>query len=467
MEVKVMKIKSKRISKVTVFICIILWLMALHPWGMSAEDKEITIAAVGDCLIFNKVSFYKDPEFLQMVEILRQADCTYGNCETTFFKPEDGFPAYKDFDPNVFCYPWGADEIKWFGIDLMSVANNHIMDFDYAGMFSTFEHLDRVGIIYAGAGKDLQQASRPGYFETDKGPVSLVSCSSWIPEKNHQASLSSDYMRGKPGLNPLNVDWMVQLDEEKFARMKKIRDDIGKDLGFTPPKEEEGKEITELDIAGKKFIKGNKVDILISANKNDLERIKESIKIAKRNSRLVIVSQHEHIGTRKAEGEGPTKFQEDFARSCIDAGADMYVGTGAHQLWGIEIYKGKPIFYCLGNFFFQSPIRIFSPEAYQRVGLPLDTKDPTLYEEKFDQYFTEVPVWDSVVPVVTFDGQGKVKEIKLYPIYLLGDKRIYLRGTPRLAQPGKAKAIIDELDKLSKPYNTTITFKKGVGNIVL
>jgi poly-gamma-glutamate capsule biosynthesis protein CapA/YwtB (metallophosphatase superfamily) len=465
MEVKVMKIKSKRISKVTVFICIILWLMALHPWSMSAEDKEITIAAVGDCLIFNKVSFYKDPEFLQMVEILRQADCTYGNCETTFFKPEDGFPAYKDFDPNVFCYPWGADEIKWFGIDLMSVANNHIMDFDYAGMFSTFEHLDRVGIIYAGAGKDLQQASRPGYFETDKGPVSLVSCSSWIPEKNHQASLSSDYMRGKPGLNPLNVDILLQLNEEKFARMKKLFEDIITDLGIPLPKEEEGKERTKLKLVRDIYVKGDKYDILLSPNEKDVERIQESIKIAKRNSRLVIVSQHEHTG--KFKENGPTKFQEDFARSCIDAGADMYVGTGAHQLWGIEIYKGKPIFYCLGNFFFQSPIRIISPEAYQRMGLPPDTKDPTIYEEKFDQYFTEVPVWDSVVPVATFDGQGKVKEIKLYPIYLLGDKRIYLRGTPRLAQPEKAKAIIDELDKLSKPYNTTITFKKGVGNIVL
>jgi poly-gamma-glutamate capsule biosynthesis protein CapA/YwtB (metallophosphatase superfamily) len=465
MEVKVMKIKSKRISKVTALICGFLWLAALHPWSMSAEDKEITIAAVGDCLIFNKVSFYKDPEFLQLVEILRQADCTYGNCETTFFKPEDGFPAYKDFDPNVFCYPWGADEIKWLGIDLMSVANNHIMDFDYAGMFSTFEHLDRVGIVYAGAGKDLQQAARPGYFETDKGPVSLVSCSSWLPEKNHQASLTSDYMKGKPGLNPLNVDILLQLDEEKFARMKKLFEDIMTDLGAPLPKEEEGKERTKLKLVQDTYVKGDKYDILLSPNQEDLERIQESIKIAKRNSRLVIVSHHEHMGRLKEDG--PTKFQEDFARSCIDAGADMYVGTGAHHLLGIEIYKGKPIFYCLGNLFFQSPIRIISPEAYQRVGLPADTKDSTLYEEKFDQYFTEVPVWDSVVPMVIFDGQGKVKEIKLYPIFLLGDKRIYLRGTPRLAQPEKAKTIIDQLDKLSKPYNTTITSRKEVGYVVL
>jgi poly-gamma-glutamate synthesis protein (capsule biosynthesis protein) len=466
MEVKVMKIKTKRILKVTAFICVFLWLLALHPWRMSAEDKEITISALGDCLIFNKISFYKDPQFLQLVEILRQADCTYGNCETTFFKPEEGFPAYKDIDPNVFCYPWGADEIKWLGIDLMSLANNHIMDFEYDGLFSTLKHLDRVGIVYAGAGKDLHQAARPGYFETNKGPVSLVSCSSWIPEKNHQASLPSPYMKGKPGLNPLNVDIVLQLNEEKFARMKKFREDIMKELGVPLPKEEEGKEVTKLEMVENTYIKGDKLDILLSPNKKDVERIKESIKIAKRNSRLVIVSQHEHIGKFK-EG-GPTKFQEDFARSCIDAGADMFVGTGAHQLWGIEIYKGKPIFYCLGNFFFQLPIRILSPEAYQRMGLPPDTKDPTLYEEKFDQYFTQAPVWDSVVPVVTFDSQDKVREIKLYPILLEGrNKPMYLRGTPRLAQPEKAKAIIDQLNKLSKPYNTKITFKKGVGKVVL
>jgi len=466
MEVKVMKIKSKRISKVAVFICVFLWLTALHPWRLSAQDKEITIASVGDCLIFNKVSFYKDPGFLQLVEILRQADCTFGNCETTFFKPEEGFPAYKEFDPNVFCYPWGADELKWLGIDLVSTANNHIMDFDYDGLFSTLKHLDRVGIIHAGAGKDLEQAARPGYFETEKGPVSLVSFTSWIPEKNHQASLPSPYMKGKPGLNPLNVEMLLQLNEEKFARMKKLFEDILKDLGIPVPKEEEGKEQKKLKIGQDTYVKGDKHAILLSPNEKDVERIKESIKIAKRNSRLVIVSQHEHIG--KFRENTPTKFEEDFARSCIDAGADMFVGTGAHQLWGIEIYKGKPIFYCLGNFFFQLPIRILSPEAYRRMDLPVDTKDPTLYEEKFDQYFTEFPVWDSVVPVVTFDSQDKVKEINLYPILLEGrDKPMYLRGTPRLAQPEKAKAIIDQLNKMSKPYNTTITFKKGVGKVEL
>jgi poly-gamma-glutamate capsule biosynthesis protein CapA/YwtB (metallophosphatase superfamily) len=460
-----MKAKNRRYLKMTVLLSVFLCLSAFHPLGVFAADKEITISAVGDCLLFNKVSVYKDPQFLQLVEILRKADCTYGNCETTFFKPEEGFPAYKDFDPNVFCYPWGADELKWLGIDLVSLANNHIMDFDYDGLFSTIKHLERVGIAYAGAGPDLNQAARPGYFATDTGGVSLVSCSSWLPEKNHQASLPSPYMKGKPGLNPINVEMMLQLDSQKFTALKEFRDSIMKELGLPLPKEEEGKEVTKMGFWDHQYLKGDKVEVLLTPNQADLDRVKESIKIAKRNSRLVMVSLHEHIG--KFNESAPSRYQEDFARSCIDAGADLFVGTGSHHLWGIEIYKGKPIFYSLGNFFFQGPIRIISPEAYQRVGLPGDTKDPTLYEEKFDQYFTDIPIWDSVVPFITFDSQDRVKEILLYPIFLEGDKPIYLRGTPRLADPAKAKAIIDRLNKISEPYHTRIAFQKGVAKVIL
>ena len=46
--------------------------------------------------------------------------------------------------------------------------------------------------------------------------------------------------------------------------------------------------------------------------------------------------------------------QTDSAREYIDAGADLIVGAHAHQLQGIEFYKGKAIFYNLGNFWFNS-----------------------------------------------------------------------------------------------------------------
>ncbi len=455
--------KIKMFVSVFMFLIIVL----LNPWSVSAAEEPITVTAVGDCIISNKLSYFKDPQFLKLVEILRSADCAYGNCETTFVRPEDAFPAYKDFDPNVFCYPWGADEFKWLGIDLVSLANNHIMDFDYNGLFSTIKHLDRVGIAYAGAGKDLEQASRAGYFETAKGPVALISCSSWLPEPNHQATLPHPYMKGKPGLNPINADFVLQLDKGNFAKLKEIRDTVMKALKFPLPKEEKGKEVTKINMEEGIYTKGDKIELQISANKKDMERIIEDVKVARRNARLVIVSQHEHLG--RWPEKAPSKFQEEFARACIDAGADMFVGTGSHELWPIEIYKGKPIFYSLANFLFQGPLRVIAPEAYQRMDLPGDTKDPTVYEDKFAKLFSnmKIPIWESVVPVVTFDGKNKVTGIELYPIDLLEKEAWYKRGTPRLADKKQAESIIKRLKKMSQRYNTKIKFDNGIGRIDL
>jgi len=447
-------------------LCAILIVVAgcLAP-STFAWDRDITVGAVGDLLLFNRVSIYRDPAWIQLVEQLRRPDCTIGNCETTFFAPEDGYPSYKTADPNVFCYPWGADELKWLGIDLVSLANNHIMDFEYQGLFSTLENLQRTDIVCAGAGKDLNQAARPGYFETEAGSVALVAFSSWIPEKNHQASLPGPLMAGKPGLNPLNVNWVLQLDAEHFAQLKAFRDSLWKGAGEPLPKEEAGKEVTTLDLIEQKFVKGDTIDFLPEPNQRDVERIKEAIGIARRNARLVVVMQHEHGG--KIDGPAPSKPQEELARAFIDAGADIYICTGPHELWGIEIYKTKPIFYSLGNFFFQGPLRIISPEAYARVGMPVDSKDPIPYEEKFDQYFTEVPLWDGVVPLLTFDKENKVREIRLQPIDLHGEKPIFLRGTPRIPDEAKSKSIIERLIKMSEPYKTRIVYEKGVGKILL
>ena len=62
-----------------------------------------------------------------------------------------------------------------------------------------------------------------------------------------------------------------------------------------------------------------------------------------------------HFHEIKAVGkEEPDYFLEDFARQCIDAGASAVVGSGTHQVQGIEIYNSYPIFYYLCNFFFEN-----------------------------------------------------------------------------------------------------------------
>ncbi len=43
-------------------------------------------------------------------------------------------------------------------------------------------------------------------------------------------------------------------------------------------------------------------------------------------------------------------YQRDVGRAAIDAGADVILGHHAHILKGVDVYKGKPIFYSLCNF---------------------------------------------------------------------------------------------------------------------
>lgn len=77
------------------------------------------------------------------------------------------------------------------------------------------------------------------------------------------------------------------------------------------------------------------------------------IRRAKENSDFVVV--YVHWGT-----EGVSRFEADQQRlghQYIDAGADLVIGDHPHCLQGVEYYKGVPIFYSLGNFWFNSKTR--------------------------------------------------------------------------------------------------------------
>jgi hypothetical protein len=53
------------------------------------------------------------------------------------------------------------------------------------------------------------------------------------------------------------------------------------------------------------------------------------------------------LGKRFSEAE---PYERELAHAAIDAGADIVYGHGSHVAQGVEIYRGKPILYCVGNF---------------------------------------------------------------------------------------------------------------------
>jgi poly-gamma-glutamate capsule biosynthesis protein CapA/YwtB (metallophosphatase superfamily) len=59
----------------------------------------------------------------------------------------------------------------------------------------------------------------------------------------------------------------------------------------------------------------------------------------------------------------PFERQQKLARDILDAGADMIIGNHAHYAAAMEVYKGKPIWYALGNFVFDQDWSEFTMEG--------------------------------------------------------------------------------------------------------
>ena len=102
---------------------------------------------------------------------------------------------------------------------------------------------------------------------------------------------------------------------------------------------------------GMHFDRGEGPAITTTAHKRDLERNTNAIKHARRQADLVIASIHAH--EPNIEHDKPAHFIIEWARACVDAGADVVTASGPHQMRGIEIYNGRPIFYSLGNLWFE------------------------------------------------------------------------------------------------------------------
>ncbi|MFI5347007.1 MAG: CapA family protein [Elusimicrobiota bacterium] len=101
---------------------------------------------------------------------------------------------------------------------------------------------------------------------------------------------------------------------------------------------------------------------------SDFNRMAEIVGRAKKACDVLVVSFHG--GTELADD--PNEIQKAVAHAAIDAGADLFLGHHPHVLQPIEMYKGKPIFYSLGNFLFVSPTPTTRPSVIARFRLAKD-----------------------------------------------------------------------------------------------
>jgi poly-gamma-glutamate synthesis protein (capsule biosynthesis protein) len=421
--------------------------------------NDITVTALGDCLMYQKLSIFQEPEYKKMVQIIQDSDLAVANLETLLHDyEENAYPSAESGGSWARAPPEMVDELNWLGINIVSLANNHSLDYMYGGLFKTMVHLDNAGIKHAGTGRNLAEARKPTYLETSKGRIGFISASSTFASLGRASPARRD-LHGRPGLNPLRYETYYVTPKEQLDQIKTLS------TLFEPLKKQN-------ELFGKKFQIGERSQKITKPHNQDMEGNLESIREAKRQSDFIIFSLHTHEGL-DFDFDQPAMFAEEFSRACIDEGAHMVLGHGSHIIRGIEIRKNRPIFYSLGNFLYQNFITDIIPaEFYIRFGLdpysgmPADVFDAR--EKNHHAYSTKDAVkrWISFLPRIRFE-KDRLVEVNIYPIHLGQEKPRSQRGRPMIAIGSKANKILDIVKKLSSKYGTDINIKDGVGEIVL
>jgi poly-gamma-glutamate synthesis protein (capsule biosynthesis protein) len=473
--------RNRHTSLCVLFLFLSLGLQAQEQeHGLVKDWGEFNLTLVGDNNIVTLASARQnDPRFMAVVNEIRKGDAAFNNLETTFPGP-DAYPGGFPRSENIYSDPSLIKQLQWMGFNLFGTANNHSMDFGIQGLLDTINVLKQANAVYAGTGYDLGHARMPGYLFTPHGRVALITCASTFPQDSPAGQTRPD-IKGRPGINPLRFDVHYRVTAQDFVALEHLNSSLtlmakeketgnSKSLSFVfPPAGPSGNYGTWVN-----FELGDKPGVYTTANKNDLVALTRSIKDARFFADYVVASIHAHEGVPgQAAGEVqiPSQFIVEYAHAAIDAGADVFVGSGPHVLQGIEIYKGKVILYNLGNFITEN--WIMEPEAstmYDRFDLGLDALPSEAHNARSDYGQKDEPsytlYWQTAVARVVFRG-GRPVEVKITPVSLGYKYRSVDRGWPELADPQEAEQILQRLQRLSAPFGTKIDIANGVGSIAI
>jgi hypothetical protein len=326
----------------------------------------------------------------------------------------------------------------------------------------TDQLLDRLGILHAGTGMTLGQASRPAYLDTAKARVALLSFASSFTTMS-RAGAARDDVPGRPGLNPLRLQRRFEVDAETFDLLARLAPKIGGTVGADKKSlrlfRVQSPASSLLVVPGETFLVRETPEAV------DVDRIVREVRNAAKMADLVFLAGHGHQPGNQSQV--PPSWQQSFARQCIDAGASAYFTHGPHQLRGIEIYKGRPIFYSLGNFIFQNEtIDPLPADDYEKYDLPATALPGDFFDRRpwstADNPEDDAVWYESVLAVPSF-AQGRMAGLKLYPLDLDQKAPRSQKGTPRIARGAKAEKIIKRLAELSAPFGTVITYRDGIG----
>ena len=437
---------------------------------MSVPFKPLfRCTAAGDAMITRRLPAEGEYDgFREVRDFIRWGDFRFANLETTVHNFEA--PGAAQSGGSWLCSPPGVlDDLRKFGINVLSAANNHALDFCAEGLTRTIHYLEKADFPYCGTGRNLADAARPVYLDTVSGRYALIGCTmTFHPED--MAGAQTAALTGRPGVNGIRVSKKYLLPPEELAHLKRIADALGINAyddiiraeGYLPRLK-----ATEQPFGKLLFEAAERAEVVSSVHPDDMKRVTDAIAEARFMADYVAVAMHNHeiYGTSK---ETVDPVSVEFAHGCIDAGADAVIGTGAHLLRPLEIYRGKPVFYCLGDFIIQLETLRRAP-GDMFAGQKLDGNDrlDVLFNNRsgngrrglsYDpvMYRSVIPYWEA--------GKEGLTRMVLMPI-----EEQFALPRPRAGWPRRecGMRILEHLAEISRPYGVEVALENGFGMVKL
>jgi poly-gamma-glutamate capsule biosynthesis protein CapA/YwtB (metallophosphatase superfamily) len=247
--------------------------------------------------------------FRKILGELHAADVVFGNLECCLHLPasrhshaNEGFFA----DPAV-----GGEALKLAGIHAVGIANN--VNYGAGNIAASIARLDQIGVLHTGAGPNLAAARAPAIVERNGLRAGFLQRSSVYWPTDHEARDDA------PGIAVLRGHTAYHVP-------------MGRTHPGIPPANRPGVPPA----------------IVTWADAAYLAEFGQDIKALRPQVDILVASGHGGLGPE------PLRYMTEIGRAAIDAGADVVMGHGPHDSLPVELYKGRPIYYGLGNLCFKS-----------------------------------------------------------------------------------------------------------------
>ena len=369
-----------------------------------AADRRVSVFSVGD--VFADLPDGR-ASFAPLVPLFETADIVFGNCEGFYSDRPAPSPSHKHL-----C---GAKRERGsfyaeIGFDVMTLANNHMIDGGYDALTDTIELLRSQGIATTGAGENIDAATTPAIVERDGIRVAFLGFCTVYP-------VGYEARQKRPGLAPLRVRTYYGDPDPNFW-----------EPGIDPV-------IETVPFA------------------DDLARYRETIAAAREHADFVIVAPHWGYSSWM---EVLQDYELELARDAVDHGADAVMCAHHHALRGVELHNGKPIFYGLGTLVHHfTTIKVTAADRAARLAR-FGPRSSFAENDDFPLFPFRIDARKTGVAVLDLAADGTI-ETGFIAAHMLPD------GSTEPLHPDDPRAteVADYLERLSSQSGFATRFERG------